>query len=173
MTTIAICTIDNAMSREQREALAEDVRVQLRSKVEPRVLTVPVGVKLEFAEISHFGEAKVPDRSRIVLLSLAHATEHQMTGAKVHTDQHEVEVRYRSLTRDQLCRHPQVWREVPAKTSIGELTVKLDTSLVRDAIREMLEPGAMYLPHAAVEELCLVFETNYDFLTTIGGIVAK
>lgn len=115
MTTITICTIGNAMSRVQREALAEDLRTQLRSEVTPRVLTVPVGVKLEFAEVGHFGEAK---------------------------------------------------------TSIGELTVKLDTSLVQDAIREMLEPGAMYLPKAAVLKLYSHFDIDVD-LTSFGAIAAS
>lgn len=178
MTTIAICTIGNAMSREQREALAEDMRVQLRSKVEPLVLTVPVGVKLEFAEVGHFGETKTsigdgPDRNRIVLLSLAHATEHQMTGAEVHTDQHEVEVRYRNLTHAQLGRTPPVWREVPAKTSIGEFTVKLDTSMVQDTIREMLEPGGMYLPPAVVTKWAAYGMATAEEVVDFGAIVAK
>lgn len=60
--------------------------------------------------------------------------------------------------------------EVPAKTSIGEFTVKLDTSLVHDTIREMLEPGAMYLPASAVEWLALGVRER---LVELGAAVAK
>lgn len=60
----------------------------------------------------------------------------------------------------------------PAKTNIGELTVKLDTSLVRDAIREMLEPGAMYLPAAAVRSLQKHGYFGLDPLIALGAVVA-
>lgn len=61
----------------------------------------------------------------------------------------------------------------PAKTSIGELTVKLDASLVRDAIREMLEPGAMYLPASAVEKLKRFGYVNVDKMVEFGGVAAE
>ena len=113
--------------------------------------------------------AETPDRNRIVLLSSAYATAHQMMGAKVHEDKHAVEVRYSNLSRDQLVRTPPVWREAPPKTSIGEFTVKLDASLVQDAIREMLEPGAMYLPASAVEWLARGVRER---LVELGGVAA-
>ena len=64
----------------------------------------------------------------------------------------------------------RVTSEAPPKTSIGELTVKLDTSLVQDAIREMLEPGAMYLPASAVEWLALGVRER---LVELGGVISK
>lgn len=63
--------------------------------------------------------------------------------------------------------------EVPAKTSIGELTVKLDTSLVQGAIREMLEPGAMYLPPALANSMKAHEGARYAALIDAGAIVCK
>ena len=160
MTTIAICIIGNAMSREQREALAEDMRVQLRSKVEPHVLTVPVGVKLEFAEVGHFGEAKTTAAKELDILVEEFINTPVLSPGRTRVD---VMAEIQAVAE-------RVISEAPPKTSIGEFTVKLDASLVQDAIREMLEPGAMYLPASAVEWLALGVRER---LVEFGGVVAE
>ena len=169
MTTIAICTIGNAMSREQREALAEDMRTQLRSKVEPLVLTVPVGVKLEFAEVGHFGENKTATKTKTTAAKeLDTLVEEFINTPVLSPGRTRVDV----MAEIQAVAE-RVTSEAPPKTSIGEFTVKLDTSLVHDTIREMLEPGAMYLPASAVEKLKRFGYINEAKLVEFGGITAK